>query len=198
MSKGEETRQAILDEALSLASRIGIGGLSIGGLAERSGMSKSGLFAHFGSKEEMQLAVLKQGQERFLETVFRPALRAPKGIARLRAIFGNWLGWTQKLKLPGGCLMIAAAHEFDDQPGALRDAVEAGQQAWRRTLAEAVAKAVDTGELRADLDLDQFVFELVGIIMVAQQNSRLLGDPDSDRRALAAFDRLVRDFAAKE
>jgi AcrR family transcriptional regulator len=198
MKKGDITRQAILDEALILASQAGIGALSIGVLAERAGLSKSGLFAHFGSKEEMQLAVLRDAQERFLDVVFRPVLRSAKGIARLRAIFGNWLGWTQKLKLPGGCLMLAASHEFDDQPGALRDTIENGQHAWRRTLGDAVSKSIDTGELRADTDIEQFVFEIVGIIMVAQQNRHLFKDPEADRRAFTAFDRLVRDHAAKE
>lgn len=198
MKKGDITRQAILDEALALASQGGLGALSIGVLAERAGLSKSGLFAHFGSKEEMQLAVMREAQERFLDVVFRPALRTAKGVARLRAIFGNWLGWTQKLKLPGGCLMLAASHEFDDQPGALRDMIEAGQLGWRRTLGDAVRKAIESGELAADIDIDQFVFEIVGIVMVAQQNRRLFNDPEADRRAFVAFDRLVRDHAVKE
>lgn len=198
MKKGDITRQAILDEALALASQAGIGALSIGVLADRAGLSKSGLFAHFGSKEEMQLAVLRDAEERFLEVVFRPALRNPKGVARLRAIFDNWLRWTQKLKLPGGCLMLAASLEFDDQPGALRDAIEHGQHVWRRTLGDAVRKSIETGELRSDTDVEQFVFELVGIIMVAQQNRRLFKDPEVDRRAFVAFDRLVSDHTAKE
>ncbi|WP_310449426.1 TetR/AcrR family transcriptional regulator [Sulfuritalea sp.] len=195
MSKGEQTRQAILDEAFSMASRIGVGALSIGVLAERTRMSKSGLFAHFGSKEELQLAVLRESQARFAEVVLRPALRLPRGLGRLRAMVINWLDWTRAVNLPGGCVINAAALEFDDQPGPLRDEVKNSLLALRRTLAETVAKAVETGELRPDIDIEQFVFELNGIYQAAQQNRRLFSDPDADRRALAAFDRLVRDHA---
>lgn len=195
MGKGEQTRQAILDEAFSLASCIGVGGLSIGVLAERTKMSKSGLFAHFGSKEELQLAVLRESQRRFADVVLRPALRQPRGLARLRAMLVNWLDWTRAVDLPGGCVINAAAAEFDDQPGALRDEVRNALLALRRSLGEIVAKAVDTGELRPDTDIEQFVFELNGIYQATQQNRRLFNDPDADRRALAAFERLVRDFA---
>ncbi|MFH1872879.1 MAG: TetR/AcrR family transcriptional regulator [Pseudomonadota bacterium] len=195
MGKGEQTRQAVLDEAFSMASRIGVGALSIGVLAERTRMSKSGLFAHFGSKEELQLAVLRESQARFAEVVLRPALRLPRGLGRLRAMMINWLDWTRAVNLPGGCVINAAALEFDDQPGPLRDEVKNSLLALRRTLAETVAKAVETGELRPDIDIEQFVFELNGIYQATQQNRRLFSDPDADRRALAAFDRLVRDHA---
>jgi AcrR family transcriptional regulator len=195
MGKGEHTRQAILDEAFALASCVGVGGLSIGMLAERTKMSKSGLFAHFGSKEELQLAVLREAQQRFAEVVLLPAFRQPRGLGRLRAIVVNWLDWTREANLPGGCVINAAAAEFDDQPGPLRDEVRKGMLALRHTLATTVAKAVAAGELRPDTDPDQLAFELEGIYQVAQQSRRLLNDPDADRRALLAFDRLVRDFA---
>ena len=200
MGKGEETRQAILDEALALSSRIGISGLSIGALADKAGMSKSGLFAHFGSKEELQIAVLREGQQRFVDTVVKPALKQPRGIARLRAILVNWLDWTRKARLPGGCPMNAAANEFDDQPGAVRDCVEAGLADGRRLLANAVRLAIEAGELRPDTDIDQFVFEFSGIVLVTMQSQRLFMDKDANRRALDAFERLVRDFSptAKE
>ena len=195
MGKGEETRQVILDEAFSLASCIGVGGLSIGVLAERTHMSKSGLFAHFGSKEELQLAVLRESQQRFAEVVVRPALRLPRGLARLRAIVVNWLDWTRACNLPGGCVINAAAAEFDDQPGPLRDEVRNAMLALNRTLVATVAKAVEAGELGADTDIEQFVFELNGIYQATQQSRRLFNDPDAGRRALIAFDRLVRDNA---
>ena len=178
MGKGEETRQAILDEALALSSQVGISGLSIGSLADRAGMSKSGLFAHFGSKEELQIAVLREGQQRFVDTVVRPALKAPRGIARLRAILANWLDWTRKARLPGGCPMNAAAQEFDDQPGAVRDAVEAGLADGRRMLANAVRLAVEAGELRPDTDVEQFVFEFSGIVLITMQNQRLFREKE--------------------
>lgn len=196
MGKGEETRQAILEEAVALSSRIGVSGLSIGALADKAGMSKSGLFAHFGSKEELQIAVLRESQQRFVDTVVRPALKAPRGVARLRAILTNWVDWTQRAKLPGGCPMNAAANEFDDQPGPVRDAVEAGLTDGRRLLANAVRLAIESGELRPDTDIEQFVFEFSGIVLVAMQGQRLFRDKDANRRALDAFERLVRDNAA--
>ncbi|NJD35089.1 MAG: TetR/AcrR family transcriptional regulator [Betaproteobacteria bacterium] len=195
MGKGEQTRQAILDEAFSLASCVGVGGLSIGMLAERTRMSKSGLFAHFGSKEELQLAVLRESQMRFAEVVLRPALRQPRGLARLRAVIVNWLDWTRAVNLPGGCVINAAAAEFDDQPGPLREEVKNALLALRRSLGELVARAIESGELRPDTDIEQFVFELNGIYQATQQNRRLFNDQDADRRALLAFDRLVRDNA---
>jgi AcrR family transcriptional regulator len=196
MGKGEETRQAILDEALSLASRIGVSGLSVGALAERTGMSKSGLFAHFGSKEEMQLAVIREAQARYVDFVVRPALKETRGLARLRAFLKNGLDWTRRARLPGCCPLNAAANEFDDQPGPVRDAVASGLAAGRRTLVDAVRMAVETGELRQDTDVEQFVFEMVGINLVAMQSQSLFKDKDSYQRALDAFERLVRDHAA--
>lgn len=196
MGKGEETRQAILDEALALCSQVGVSGVSIGALADKAGMSKSGLFAHFGSKEELQIAVLREGQQRFVDTVVRPALKEKRGLARLRALMANWLNWTEKARLPGGCPLNAAATEFDDQSGPVRDAVAAGLADGRRMLANAVRMAVETGELRPDTDVEQFVFELVGIELVAMQSQRLFKDRDANRRALDAFERLVRDHAA--
>ena len=195
MGKGEETRQAILDAALVLSSQVGISGLSIGMLADKASMSKSGLFAHFGSKEELQIAVVRESQQRFVDTVVRPALKAPRGIARLHALFSNWLDWTSRARLPGGCPLNAAANEFDDQPGPVRDAVEAGLNEGRRMLANAVRLAVETGDLRADTDVDQVVFEFTGIELVTMQNKRLFRDKDAHRRAVDAFERLLRDYA---
>lgn len=195
MGKGEQTRQTILDEAIDLASQIGLDSLSIGALAERTGLSKSGLFAHFGSKEEMQLAVIDEAERRFSEVVLRPALAAERGLPRLRAIFVNWLNWTRTLKLPGGCLLMAASMEFDDRPGPVRDAVSVGQQAWRRTLADAVRKAIAAGHLAPDADAEQIAFEIAGIVLVTQQTSRLFGDGSAEDRAIAALDRLLRDHA---
>lgn len=195
MGKGDETRQAILDEALALCSQVGVSGLSIGSLADKAGMSKSGVFAHFGSKEELQIAVMRESQQRFVDIVVRPALKAPRGIARLRAIFANWLDWTERARLPGGCPMNAAANEFDDQPGPVRDAVEAGLADGHRLLANAVRMAIEAGELRPDTDIDQFVFEFTGLTLANMQSKRLFKDRDANRRALDAFERLVRDYS---
>ncbi len=196
MGKGEDTRQAILDSAIALASQVGISGLSVGILAERSGMSKSGLFAHFGSKEEMQLAVVRATQELFLETVMRPALREKRGLPRLRAIIAHWLVWARRSRLPGGCPLAAAAHEFDGQPGPVRDEVAHALGLWRRALVEAVGKCIEAGDLRPDTPADQVAFELNGIVLGSLQDSQLFQDPESERHALAAFDRLMSHYAA--
>ena len=116
-TRGEQTRTAILDEALKVASRLGLEGLTIGGLAEATGMSKSGLFAHFGSREGLQLAVLEHAAQRFGEKVLRPALQIERGLPRLRSMFERWLEWAVATGLPGGYIMIAAAAEYDDRPG---------------------------------------------------------------------------------
>jgi len=128
--------------------------------------------------------------------VVRPALKAPRGIARLRALFTNWLDWTSRARLPGGCPLNAAANEFDDQPGPVRDAVEAGLNEGRRMLANAVRLAVESGDLRPDTDVEQVVFEFTGIELVTMQNQRLFNDRDAQRRAVDAFERLLRNYAA--
>lgn len=197
MRKGEETRTLILNEAVSLASQVGLEGLSIGSLAARLRLSKSGLFAHFGSKEDLQLQTLKQAQSRFEETVFRPALKIPRGRPRLRALFENWLDWIgQGAQSPGGCLILAASVEYDDRPGAVRDLLLAGQRELRGAIAKAVRLAIDEGHLKPETDPWQLTFELFGIILAAHHDKRLLGDPHALDRARSAFDRLLAERSA--
>jgi AcrR family transcriptional regulator len=192
MRKGEQTRTLILNEAVALASQVGLEGLSIGSLAERLGLSKSGLFAHFGSKEDLQLQTLKQSQARFAETVFRPALAAPRGLPRLRAFFDNWLSWIEAHRdQPGGCLMLAASVEYDDRPGAVRDVLVAGQRELRGAIAKAVRLAVEAGHLRPDADPWQLTFEIFGIVLATHHDGRLLGDARAGERARTAFQRLI-------
>jgi AcrR family transcriptional regulator len=192
MRKGEQTRTLILNQAVALASQVGLEGLSIGSLATRLDMSKSGLFAHFGSKEDLQLQTLKQGQARFEETVFRPALKVPRGLPRLRALFANWLDWVERHEdLPGGCLILAASIEYDDRPGALRDTLVAGQRELRGAIAKAVRMAIDAGHLRPDTDPWQFTFEMFGVILATHHDRRLLGDARAIDRARTAFERSI-------
>lgn len=198
--KGEETRAQILDAAVQQASEAGFESLTIGSLAERTGLSKSGLFAHFGSRTDLQIAVLDEAARRFTEAVFLPAFKAPRGLKRLRALFENWITWPEHAHLRGGCPMHAASAEYDDQPGPMRDAVVERQRLVARELAKAVRMAVDTGELRADTDPGQFVFEMFGLILAFYHTQRLLGDGAAVSRAIAGFDRLVdahRAHAAK-
>ena len=174
-TKGERTRAAILDEALRLVSKAGLDGLTIGTLAEATGMSKSGLFAHFGSRDELLLAVLAHGQAQFGEVVFQPAMARPRGLPRLRAMFVNWLDWTESAELPGGCPMIGGAAEFDDRPGPVRDMLAGGQRTWIETLKRAVRQAIDERQLAADTDPEQIAFEMFGIALVVHHHRRLLG-----------------------
>src|SRR6267142_507758 len=139
LTKGEQTKAAILDEALQISSRLGLEGLTIGSLAEATGMSKSGLFAHFGSREDLQLAVLEHAAQRYGELVFVPVLKIERGLPRLRALFERWLDWTLASGLPGGCIMISAANEYDDRPGPIRDAVIASHN-HRRLLGDKEAR----------------------------------------------------------
>lgn len=190
-SKGEQTRTAILDEALKVASKLGLEGLTIGSLAEASGMSKSGLFAHFGSREDLQLAVLEHAAQRYGERVLVPALRIERGLPRLRAMFERWLDWAIASGLPGGCIMIAAAAEYDDRPGPIRDAVIANQHRGNGVIRKAARLAVEEGHLRGDTDPEQIAFELLGIVLAAHNHRRLLGDKEARKRSLIAFEQLI-------
>jgi len=190
-TKGERTRAAILEAGFHIVSRTGLEGLTVGTLAEATGMSKSGLFAHFGSREELLLAVLDRGQQEFVKLVVNPALAKPRGLPRLKALFVEWLGWTESADLPGGCPMIGGAVEFDDQPGVVRDALATGQRAWIDTLTRATRQAIEQGQLAPDTDADQICFEMFGIALVVHHHRRLLGYEKARARALAAFDALI-------
>jgi len=196
MSKGEETRERIVDRAWRLAGRDGLSGLSIGKLASELGLSKSGLFAHFGSKEGLEVEVLKVAAERFTQQVIRPALQAPRGVARLRKMFKGWLGWANDPAQPGGCVFLAAAAELDDGEGPQRDYLVAAQSSLLATLAKAARIAIEEGELRRDLDGDQFAFEMLGVVMAYHHARRLLRDPKAETRAKSAFERLLTSNAA--
>jgi AcrR family transcriptional regulator len=190
MSKGEETRAAILDAALAQASTAGFESLTIGTLAERTGMSKSGLFAHFGSREELQVAAVEAAAARFTETVFLPALKAKRGLPRMRALFDYWLDWTDRNGLTG-CPMQAAAVEFDDRPGPVRDTVVAHYKRLEQELGRAVELAIGQGHLRADLDVEQFVFDMLGVIFSYYHGARLLRREEAAARARKSFERLI-------
>lgn len=191
MGKGDLTRQAIVEHALAMASRIGLEGLSIGGLAQDLHLSKSGLFAHFQSKQALQLQVLEAATRQFTDVVVRPALTAPRGEPRVRALFDRWLAWAQGSRWPGGCVLIAASVEFDDQPGAVRDFIAGAQKDWFDTLAQAVRIAIGEGHFRAELDPEQFAFEAYGIALAMHHTSRLLKDPRAEQRAREAFEARV-------
>ena len=191
MNKGQQTREAILNGAAKLASRVGLEALSIGALANNLGMSKSGLFAHFGSKEELQLATLHTARQRYEDTVFLPAMNAPRGLPRLRSFFDNWLTWLQDSGLPGGCVLLGAVAEYDDRPGPLKDMLAASFKELRGAVVKAVRIAMDEGHLRDDTDPWQFSFELFGIVLAASHDWRLHKDTRSIQFARNAFEQLI-------
>ncbi len=196
MTKGAETRERILDRAVSMASRDGLGGLTIGTLAGELGLSKSGLFAHFGSKEDLQLEVLRAAVARFEDAVMRPAFRAPRGERRLRSLVEHWLRWATDPALPGGCILVAAAAELDDREGRPRDFLAAKQHELVDALARTARFAVECGDFRADLDADQFAFELYSIFLGYNHSKRLLRDVRAEKRVHIAFERLVAEAKA--
>ena len=194
-TKGEQTRTAILDEALDIASKLGLEGLTIGSLADATGMSKSGLFAHFGSREELQLAVLEHAAQLYGEKVFVPVLKIERGLPRLRALFERWLDWTIESGLPGGCIMISTAIEYDDRPGPIRDAAIENQHRGNAITQKAVRLAIEEGHLLPGTEPEQISFEMLGIVLASHNHRRLLGDKEARKRALKAFDQLISRYA---
>lgn len=191
MTKGAETRTQILDVALDRAAAIGLEGVTLGNLADDLGLSKSGLYAHFRSKEALQLAVLEEATRRFTKDVLEPALAAPRGEPRIAALFERWIAWFHTGDHPRGCFFLSLAAEFDDRPGAVRDAVVATQRRWIAFLEGAAERAVAEGHFRADLDPRQFAFEYAAIGMSLQFSAKLIADPDAERRARTAFSSLL-------
>ena len=191
MSKGAATRDRIIESALRTASVEGLEGISLGRLASDVGMSKSGLFAHFSSKEALQLDVLDAASARFIEVVVQPAFAAPRGEPRVRSLFEHWLQWERHESLPGGCVFMHAIAELDDRPGPARDALVQWQQRWLDALAKAARLAVEAGHFRADLDAELFAFQQYGLVLGYYHARRLLNDPQAEDRVRRAFDALV-------
>src|SRR5271156_5671954 len=185
------TRERILRQGLALMSQSGVAGVTLGVLAEQVGMSKSGLFAHFRSKEDVQIELLTHMAEFAQGHVVAPSMAAADGLPRLRALVGNWFGWAQRAGLPGGCPVAAGLFEFDDVEGRVRNKILEMEGQWRLTLTELVQRAVDLGHLRRDLDVDQFVWELCGIYLGHHAAHRFLRSADADARAQTAFQALV-------
>jgi len=191
MGKGDLTRQAILEKATALASEVGLGGLTIGKLAGELELSKSGLFAHFGSKESLQVAILEHAAERFVELVAKPGLRARRGEPRLRSLFEHWRQWPKLNPMPGGCILVAASIELDDRPGPARDLLVKQQRDWQDLLAATVRGAVAEGQFRKDVDPEQFAHDFYAIMLGFHHAARLLRDPAAEKRAVRAFENLV-------
>jgi AcrR family transcriptional regulator len=191
MTKAELTHSAIVDAALAMAQEGGLESLTIGTVAERTGLSKSGVFSRVGSREELQVAALKEYERRFVEATVMPALREPRGLPRLRALIRGWLDFLSSGLGQRGCLFISGSVEYDDRPGPVRDAVIAGLGELRRLMVRLVRQAVDEGQLPKQVDPEQLAFELSAIVMATHNDSRLFRDERAAARAAAAFERLL-------
>ena len=191
-SKGAATREAIIDRAYEIARFSGVEGLSIGPLADAVGMSKSGVFAHFGSREDLQLAVIESAALRFGEAVFIPALSESRGLPRLRALMHNWFEWVRRNS--GGCVLLGSVTEYDDRPGPLRDQVLRNEQRWRDLLRRAIQLAIECGHLRAG-DTDQYAFELYALPLAVHHEAGLFGYEQARRHGDAAVERWLASHA---
>lgn len=194
LQKGQQTRATILEAALALASSMGLEGLSIGALAEVTQMSKSGVFAHFGSREELQISVIREYHRKFEEEIFFPAIREPRGLPRLRALFERWVRRVS-VEIDSGCIYISGAVEFDDRPGPVRDALAAMVRSWHAALERAIRIAMEEGHLRPDTDPQQMLFEIHGLILALHHDARFLRLPGAIDRARHGFDRIVNHYA---
>ena len=197
MHKGQQTKAAIVDAALGLATQIGLEGLSIGALAEVMRMSKSGVFAHFGSREELQISVIREYYTRFEDEVFYPALQHPKGMPRLKALFKNWMNRTS-VEIDSGCLFISGAVEFDDRPGPVRDALAGSVKTWLAAMNRAVVQAKQAGHLAQDVDEHQMAFEIHGLILALHYEARFLKTPGSVNRANTGFANILARYGSAQ
>jgi AcrR family transcriptional regulator len=195
-TKGQQTRVAILDCALIIAGRKGLEGLSIGLLATEMKMSKSGVFAHFGSREALQLAVIQDYHARFEEEVFRPALKCLRGLPRLARMFDLWVERIA-IEVSSGCIYISGAVEFDDCPGLVRDALVDMLRTWHHALERCIELSIERGHLLSHTDKCQLVFEMHSLILGFHHDARLLGNPRAPSMALTGFKRLLQPYATE-
>ena len=193
MRKGELTRAAILDVALDLASRDGLEGLTIGLLADKMNMSKSGVFAHFGSREDLQIEVVKLYHHHFEQEVFYPSMKEPRGLARLQTMFARWVRRVS-VEIASGCIYISGAVEYDDRPGAIREELAGMVRAWKNALRRCVVQTIEMGHLSTQTDPDQLVFEMYGLVLALHHDARFLKLPGSVNRAEVGFERLIKSY----
>lgn len=193
LQKGQQTKQLIVDAALGLAEQIGLEGLSIGALAEITRMSKSGVFAHFGSREELQMSVIREYYQRFSDEVFIPAMDEPRGLPRVRALFANWMKRVA-IEIQSGCIFISGAVEFDDRPGPVRDALASSVQTWLAAMYRAVVQAKEEGHLVREADEAQMAFEIHGLILALHYEARFLKNPGAITRANTGFENILKCY----
>ena len=190
LQKGQQTKAAIIDAALGLATHIGLEGLSIGALAEVTGMSRSGVFAHFGSREELQISVVREYHQRFEQEVFYPALDEPRGLPRLRAMFAYWMK-RSSVEIDSGCIYISGAIEFGDRTGLVRDALVSSVMTWHAAMKRAIEHCKELGQLRDEVSPEQMLFEIHGLILALHYEARFLQTPGSIDRAITGFNNIL-------
>ena len=190
LQKGQQTKSVIVDAALGLATHIGLEGLSIGALADVTGMSKSGVFAHFGSREELQISVIREYHNRFEQEVFYPAMSSPRGVARLRAMFDNWMKRTS-IEIDSGCIYISGAIEFGDRTGLVRDALVSSVMTWHAAMKRAIEHCKELGQLRDEVSPEQMLFEIHGLMLALHYEARFLQTPESIDRAITGFNNIL-------
>jgi AcrR family transcriptional regulator len=190
LQKGQQTKAVIVEAALGLATHIGLEGLSIGALADVTGMSKSGVFAHFGSREELQISVIREYHTRFEQEVFYPAMNAPRGVPRLRALFDNWMKRTS-IEIDSGCIYISGAIEFGDRTGLVRDALVNSVLTWLAAMKRAIEHCKELGQLRDEVSPEQMLFEIHGLILALHYEARFLQTPGAIDRAITGFNNIL-------
>lgn len=190
-AKGLQTKAHIIDAALQLAMHNGLESLSIGGLAEVTQMSKSGVFAHFGSREELQISVIREYHQRFEQEVFYPAMQVARGLPRLRALFDNWMKRTT-IELDSGCIYISGAIEFQDNIGPVREALVNSVGTWHAALRRTIEQCKELGDLPVDADADQILSEIHGLILVLHYEARFLRSAGALQRALTGFEHILQ------
>jgi len=190
MLKGDETRHVILQRALAIGSKLGLNALSIGMLAKECCMSKSGLFAHFSSKENLKIEVLKAAEKEFINAVIRPSIGAKRGEPRLKAIFENWLIWAKSKKVPGGCIFLQSSFELDEQPGPSRDYLLKTQTDWMNFLGKATQIAIDEGHFKTGIDIETFVYQYYSLYHGYHYQKHLMRDKNAEKKALDSLESL--------
>jgi AcrR family transcriptional regulator len=192
MTKGEDTKNIILDAGLEMSSQLGLESVTIGALAKATNMSKSGLFAHFNSKENLQIEILKYAGQRFSEIVIVPALMIEAGIPRIKALVDNWIDWSRTLS--GGCIFVSASTDFSDRPGKVREALLRQQKDWLDSLKRMAESAIRAGDFRKDIDCDQFAFDLYSLLLGFHLYYKLLNDSETRKHQQIALDQLLDNY----
>lgn len=196
-AKGIETRQLILSTAMKIASTHGIQGITIGELAKAIGMSKSGLFAHFENKDNLQLEILKMASDHFIDKVLKPAFSKPRGLPRIKALFQNWMDYLKDDKyLPGGSIFIAASFELDDRPGLLKDFVQKSQNDLILNIEKSVQIAMDCGDLKPSTDKEEFAWKLYSFVLGFHHYKRMLHSEQAESLIQKAFEDLIKNNLA--